>query len=168
MTTRVSAGVLLFRRGRDGRLELLLAHPGGPLFARRDDGAWTIPKGAPNGDGDLLEAALREFAEETGHELRSIARDPSAPALELGTVTQRSGKVVHGWAVEGDLDPSAARSNAFEIEWPPHSGRTLTAPEIDRVAWFDVATARRKANPAQVSFVDRLVDRLAEEDAGQA
>ena len=163
MTSRVSAGVLLFRRDGDGHLELLLAHPGGPLFARRDEGAWTIPKGAPDDDGDLLEAARREFAEETGHDLRSIARDQSAPPIELGTVVQRSGKVVHGWAVEGDLDPSAAHSNTFEIEWPPHSGRSVTAPEIDRVAWFDLATARRKANPAQVAFVDRLVERLAEE-----
>lgn len=155
MTTRVSAGILLYRRSSDG-LEVLLAHPGGPLFANRDEGAWTIPKGAPDGEDDLLGAAEREFEEETGHAIREIAHDPDAARIELGSVVQRSGKVVHAWAVEGDLDPGAARSNTFEIEWPPRSGRLRVVPEIDRVAWLDPEAARVKINQAQVAFVDRL------------
>ncbi len=155
MTAKVSAGILLFRV-LDGRLEVLLAHPGGPLFARKDLGAWTIPKGAPNGEADLLVAGLREFAEETGHEVASLARDPAAPPLELGSVVQGSGKVVHGWAVEGDLDPAQACSNLFEMEWPPRSGRVRSVPEVDRVAWFEPDEARRRVNRAQVAFIDRL------------
>lgn len=159
MSARVSAGILLYRT-RDGRTEILLAHPGGPLFARRDDGAWTIPKGAPNGETDLLLVALREFGEETGHEVPSIAADPARDPIPLGTVVQRSGKTVHAWAIEGDLDPAAASSNDFEMEWPPRSGQVRRWPEIDRVAWFEPAQARRKANASQVAFVDRLLAAL--------
>jgi predicted NUDIX family NTP pyrophosphohydrolase len=162
MTSRVSAGILLFRR-LDGRLEVLLAHPGGPLFAHKDEGAWTIPKGAPNGEADLLEAALREFAEETGHEIVDLATDPGEAPLPLGTVVQASGKVVHGWAVEGDLDPSLARSNLFDIEWPPRSGTVRRVPEVDRVAWFEPIEARVRANRAQGAFVDRLEELLTGE-----
>jgi predicted NUDIX family NTP pyrophosphohydrolase len=155
---RVSAGILLFRRS-EGQLEVLLAHPGGPFFSGRDAGAWTIPKGEPEpGDGtpEALEAAARrEFAEETGHAV------PAGQPIELGSVTQAGGKVVHAWAVEGDLDPEAAVANAFEMEWPPRSGKRATFPEVDRVAWFVPDEARRRMNPAQAAFVERLVAHLA-------
>ena len=121
MSTRRSAGILLFRR-RSGGLEVLLAHPGGPLYAARDAGHWTIPKGEPDGDGDLLAVARREFEEETGHPA------PPGPAIELGSIQQKGGKIVHGWALEGDLDPATARSNTVEMEWPPRSGRRITIP----------------------------------------
>lgn len=149
----VSAGLLLFRR-RDGRLELLLAHPGGPFWRNRDDGAWTIPKGVPESDEPLLEAARREFAEETGTR-------PDGAALPLGSIRQKAGKTVHAWAVEGDLDASRIVSNTMRIEWPPRSGRWTEIPEVDRCAWLDPDTARRKLNPAQAAFVDRLLESLA-------
>jgi predicted NUDIX family NTP pyrophosphohydrolase len=154
---RVSAGILLFRRARGG-LELLLAHPGGPFFAGRDEGYWSIPKGEPDGADDLLVVARREFEEETGY--RAPA-GTGAPALELGRIVQKGGKVVHAWAIEGDLDPAAAVSNEFEMVWPPRSGRRQRFPEIDRVAWFEPAEARRRLKPAQVPFVDRLLAALA-------
>ena len=149
----VSAGLLLFRR-RDGRLELLLAHPGGPFWRSRDDGAWTIPKGVPEPDEPLLEAARREFSEETGTR-------PEGSALPLGSIRQKAGKTVHAWAVEGDLDESRIVSNTMRIEWPPRSGRWTEFPEVDRCAWLDPDTARRKLNPAQAAFVDRLLESLA-------
>lgn len=151
---RVSAGILLFRR-RDGRLEVLLAHPGGPFFERRDLGEWSIPKGEPDADETLAAAAEREFEEETGHAA------PGGPRFELGTITQKGGKVVHGRAVEGDLDPARARSVTFELEWPPRSGRRALFPEVDRVEWFALAEARRRVKEAQVPFLDRLEDALA-------
>jgi predicted NUDIX family NTP pyrophosphohydrolase len=160
MAERVSAGILLFRRGAGG-LELLLAHPGGPFFARRDEGHWSIPKGEPDGAEDLLVVARREIEEETGH--RAPAGS-DAPPLELGTIVQKGGKVVRAWAIEGDLDPAAAVSNEFELEWPPRSGRRQRFPEIDRVAWFEPAEARRRLKPTQVPFVDRLVATLAASD----
>jgi len=153
--TAVSGGVLLFRR-RDGGLEVLLAHPGGPYWANRDAGAWTLPKGVAEA-GEALEAvAVREFAEETGFDLTTIAAEPGRPPIPLGDVTLKSGKVVHGWAVEGDLDPEKATSNDAEVEWPPRSGKRIKVPEIDRVAWFEPDEARRRAHPAQAAFVDRL------------
>ncbi len=154
MADRISAGILLYRRpdGPGGRLELLLAHPGGPYFAARDLGDWTIPKGEPDGlDEPLADVARREFAEETGTEL-----DPATPTIELGTIVQKGGKTVYAWAAEGDLDPAAAQSNAFEVEWPPRSGRHELFPEIDRVAWFDPDEARRRIKPTQAPFIDRL------------
>jgi predicted NUDIX family NTP pyrophosphohydrolase len=153
MAERTSAGILLYRRRPvDGRLEVLLAHPGGPYFAKRDLGDWTIPKGEPDGAGESLDAAARrEFAEETGTEI-----DPAAPTIELGTIVQKGGKVVHGWGVEGDLDPATAHSNEFEVVWPPRSGRTERFPEIDRVEWFDADEARRRIKPTQAPFIDRL------------
>lgn len=154
MSTVRSGGILLFRRG-DGRLEVLLAHPGGPYFAKRDAGCWTIPKGQPDGEVDLLAVAEREFGEETGHPIESVRHDGARP-LELGTVTLGSGKVVHGWAIEGDLDPAAVASNDFEIEWPPRSGERARFPEVDRVAWLDPSGAREKIHPAQAAFIDRL------------
>jgi predicted NUDIX family NTP pyrophosphohydrolase len=149
-TAKTSAGVLLWRR-REGELEVLLGHPGGPFFARRDAGVWSILKGevAPD-DADLEAVARREFEEETGHAA------PDGPTVDLGEVRQAGGKVVRCWAIEGDLDPNDAVSNTFEMEWPPRSGRTQAFPEIDRVAWFDPATARTRINPAQATFLDRV------------
>ena len=154
MAERTSAGILLYRRagGPGGRLEVLLAHPGGPFFAKRDLGDWTIPKGEPNGSDEPLEAvARREFEEETG-----MAIDAAAPTVDLGTIVQKGGKVVHAWGVEGDLDAADARSNAFEMEWPPRSGRRERFPEIDRVEWFGLDEARRRVKPTQVPLIDRL------------
>ncbi|HYF21223.1 MAG TPA: NUDIX domain-containing protein [Ramlibacter sp.] len=144
-----SAGLLLFRRGAAG-LEVLLAHPGGPYWARRDDGAWTIPKGELHPGEDPLAGALREFQEETGG-------TPAGPYASIGEVRLKSGKRVLGWACEGDFDPRALRCNLFEVEWPPRSGRRQQYPEIDRVGWFTPDEARRKLLPAQVPFIDRLV-----------
>ncbi len=153
-SNRVSAGILLFR-GRGPSLEVLLGHPGGPLFARRDEGVWSIPKGLVEPGEDLLSVAEREFLEETG------APAPPGERLDLGSIVQKGGKIVHAWGVGGDLDPSVAHSNLFQMEWPPRSGRVGTFPEIDRVAWFSPAEAALKANPAQVELVERLLDELA-------
>ena len=131
-------------------------HPGGPLWAKKDLGAWSIPKGEPDDGEDLRECALRELEEELG----------AAPALargdliELGTVRQKSGKVVHGWAAVADFDPAALHSNSFAMEWPPRSGVQREFPEVDRAEWFGPEVAKLKINPAQVAFVDRLLDRL--------
>jgi predicted NUDIX family NTP pyrophosphohydrolase len=154
----VSAGLLLFRR-RGGSLEVLLAHPGGPFWANKDAGAWTVPKGVVEPGEDLLSAARREFGEETG--LR-----PEGPFLPLGNVRQKGGKVVHAWACEGDADPGALVSNKVSVEWPPGSGKRIEVPEIDRCGWFDPTVARAKLNPAQVEFLDRLVAALAEQSRG--
>jgi predicted NUDIX family NTP pyrophosphohydrolase len=151
---KLSAGLLLFRRVDDG-VEVLVAHPGGPIWARRDSGAWSLPKGALDDGESALEAAYREFLEETGHPA------PAGPAVDLGEVRMRSGKVVRGFGVEGDLDPTAIRSMLVEVEWPPKSGMTVTVPEIDRVAWVRPGEARRRLNPAQAIFVDRLLQVLA-------
>jgi predicted NUDIX family NTP pyrophosphohydrolase len=160
VSSAVSGGILLYR-SRDGVLELLLAHPGGPFWSARDEGAWTIPKGIAEPDEELASVAIREFTEETGFELASIALDPTLPPIALGDITLKSGKVVHGWAVEGDMNPAQARSNEAEIEWPPRSGRRMVIPEIDRVAWFDADEARRRIHPAQAAFIDRLEEALA-------
>ena len=146
---RISGGLLMYRMG-DAGLQVLLVHPGGPFWAKKDAGAWSIPKGEHEAGEDALAAALREFAEETG----------SAPApgelTDLGTVRQKSGKVVQAWALAGDLDADAVRSNTFEIEWPPRSGRRTEFAEVDRAAWFDLEEARERINPAQAAFLDRL------------
>jgi predicted NUDIX family NTP pyrophosphohydrolase len=149
-----SAGILLYRR-RDG-LEVLLAHPGGPYWSHQDHGSWSVPKGIAEPEEAPEAVAAREFAEETGHELSAVALDVGRPPLDLGVVTLKSGKVIHAWAVEGDLDPERAHSNEFEIEWPPRSGRRQLIPEVDRVAWFAPDEARRRAHPAQAAFVERL------------
>ncbi len=150
----VSAGMLLFRRSGGG-LEVFLAHPGGPFWAGRDAGAWTIPKGLVEEGEDPLAAARREFREETG-----IA--PAEPFLPLGSVRQKAGKTVHAWAWEGDADPSAVVSNVMRTEWPRGSGRWLTFPEVDRCAWFAPSEAREKLNAAQAGLIDRLEELLGE------
>jgi|SRR4051794_40160793 len=156
-----SAGILLYRT-RAGALEVLLVHPGGPFWARRDVGAWSIPKGE-HGDGeDPRDCALREFAEETGTALQT------GVLVELGSIRQRAGKVVTAWAAEGDLDPATVRSNTFAIQWPPRSGRMAEFPEVDRAEWFAVEAAREKLVPAQAELVDRLVERLRGDPAAQA
>jgi predicted NUDIX family NTP pyrophosphohydrolase len=147
-----SAGLLLFR-GRAADLEVLLGHPGGPFWQNKDDGAWSIPKGLIGVDEAPLSAARREFVEETGH-------DPDGDFLPLGEARQPGGKVVQAWAIEGDWDPALIRSNTFEMEWPPRSGRRRTFPEIDRAAWFAIADARRKILKGQTVFVDRLLEAL--------
>jgi predicted NUDIX family NTP pyrophosphohydrolase len=151
----ISAGILLFRR-REGEAEVLLAHPGGPYWRQQDYGSWSVPKGIAEPDEALEAVAAREFGEETGFELGAVALDPTQPPIDLGEVTLKSGKVVHAWAVEGDLDAERAQSNEIEIEWPPRTGRRLAIPEVDRVAWFGLPEARRRAHPVQAEFVDRL------------
>jgi predicted NUDIX family NTP pyrophosphohydrolase len=154
--TLISAGILLFRR-RQGVLEVLLAHPGGPLWRRRDLGAWTIPKGERAPDEEAEAAARREFFEETGA--------PAQGALTpLGEIRQAGGKRVAAFALEGDLDADAIRSNAFEMEWPPRSGRRAAFPEIDRAAWFALPLARAKILASQSPLLDRL-ERLCAERA---
>ena len=147
-----SAGLLLFRRGADGP-EIFLVHPGGPFWARKDEHAWSIPKGEFDGE-DPLTAARREFAEETG---LSVDGDFSA----LPPCKQSGGKVVHAFAVEADVDPAAVKSNLFELEWPPRSGRRQEFPEIDRAAWFPLAAARQKIHKGQLPLLDELERRLA-------
>jgi len=155
---RTSAGILLWRK-KAGRLEVLLAHQGGPFWAKKDLGHWTIPKGEVEPGEEFETVARREFAEETGHDA------PDEALIELGEITQKSGKRVLGWAVEGDLDPSTAVSNTYELEWPPHSGVFATFPEIDRVEWFDLGEARRRLKAAQVPFLDRLAACVEEHGA---
>lgn len=142
-----SAGLLLFRR-KVG-LEVLLVHPGGPFFAKKDAGAWTIPKGEFTDEELALAAAQREFLEETSF-------PPRGPFLPLGTIKQSGGKLVHAWAFEGDLEVEKIRSNTFTIEWPPKSGKQREFPEIDRAGWFTLEAAAEKMNPAQTAFLERL------------
>jgi len=150
---RVSAGILLYRRGAGG-LEVFLVHPGGPFWAKKDAGSWTVPKGEPAPGEDPWAAARREFAEETGLPLPGEGR-------ALPPVRQAGGKLVQAWAVEGDADPAALRSNSFALEWPPRSGRFQEFPEIDRAAWFDLAEARAKLNKGQVPLLDALARLVA-------
>jgi len=143
--TKQSAGLLVFRAGPDG-VEVLLVHPGGPFWAKKDEGAWSIPKGEMDDGEDALVAARREFREETGFVVGDVAR-PLAP------VRLSSGKVVHAWAVPGDADPALLRSNTFSMEWPPRSGRSQEFPEVDRAAWFSLAEAKRKIAAGQLPFL---------------
>ncbi len=152
---RRSAGIVLHRRGADGAPEVLLVHPGGPFWARRDDGAWSIPKGEHDDGEEPLAAALREFAEELG------VAPPAGEARALGEVRQKSGKVVAAWALAGDLDPERIVSNTFELEWPPRSGRRREFPEVDRAGWFGLEQARVKLLAAQHPLLDRLAELLA-------
>ncbi|HEX8335049.1 MAG TPA: NUDIX domain-containing protein [Segetibacter sp.] len=142
-----SAGILAFRFKED--LQVFLVHPGGPFFKNKDAGVWTIPKGELMEDEDPLDAARREFLEETGHEL-------SGKLIKLSPVKQKGGKVVLAWAIEKDFDENNITSNTFQIEWPPKSGKMSTFPEIDKAAWFSVGEAKGKINPAQVAFIDEV------------
>jgi predicted NUDIX family NTP pyrophosphohydrolase len=151
---KLSAGLLVYRR-TDAGLEVLLVHPGGPLWAKKDDGAWSVPKGEYEPSEDPLEVARREFEEEIGQ------APPGNEPVWLGELRQPSGKVVSAWATEGDLDVREVRSNSFEMEWPPRSGRTQEFPEVDRAGWFGPEEARRKILRGQLGFLDRLEERLA-------
>lgn len=145
----ISAGLLVYRM--QGSIEVLIVHPGGPFWKNKREGVWSIPKGEFDpASEDPLDAALREYAEEIGHPA------PGGDPIPLGEVTQRAGKRVVAWAVEGDLDPTTVASNTFDIEWPPKSGRTASFPEVDRAAWFPIHDARTLINPAQVAFLERL------------
>jgi predicted NUDIX family NTP pyrophosphohydrolase len=186
MPKPLSAGILAYRTTNCGSLEVLLAHPGGPFFENKDEGVWSVPKGLVEEDEEPREAAIREFGEETGVELPEpewgdagsasgsqaggesgrraerwrVDRGSARRYIDLGEITQRSGKRVAVWAVDADLDPDTFESNFFEMEWPPRTGRREHFPEIDRCAYFDLETARRKMNPRQVVFLDRLVEAL--------
>lgn len=144
-----SAGILLYRRKGDD-LQFFLVHPGGPFFTKKHEGWWTIPKGELNDGEAPLEAAIREFEEETGH-------TPQPPFIPLDTITQKGGKKVHCWAVGGDLDPNTITCNTFEMEWPPKSGRRATYPEVDKAGWFSFAEAKILINERQASFLDELI-----------
>ena len=159
MHGRTSAGLLLYRK-RDVRVEVLLVHPGGPLWRNKDAGAWSIPKGEYGPEEEALAAARREFEEETGLQ-------PEGPFQELRPVKLRSGKIVRAWAVGGDCDPGAIRSNTVKMEWPPRSGRLIEFPEVDRAAFFTIAEARIKLNPGQVPLLDDLLSRLGGEPAAE-
>lgn len=149
-----SAGLLLYRM-RNGALEVLLVHPGGPFWARKDAGAWTIPKGEVEAEEDQFDAARREFEEELGF-------SPDGDFIPLGTIIQKAGKVVHAWALEGDCDPAGIKSNPFTMEWPPRSGKQQEFPEVDRAAFFAIEEAKRKINPAQVELLGRLQEIVTE------
>jgi len=152
-SSRRSAGILLHRQHGDG-LEVLLVHPGGPAWSKRDAGAWSIPKGEYTDGEDPLAAARREFEEELG------TPPPDAEAEDLGEIRQRSGKRVHGWALPGNLDVSTVVSNTTQFEWPPRSGRIIEIPEVDRAEWFGLQAAREKINAGQVPLLDRLEELL--------
>jgi predicted NUDIX family NTP pyrophosphohydrolase len=159
-TTRRSAGILLHRQ-RDGEPEVLLVHPGGPFWARRDAEAWSIPKGEYVDSEDPEAAARREFEEELG------VAPPAEPGLDLGEVRQKSGKLVRAWALPGDLDTTNVTSNTFTLEWPPRSGKFRETPEVDRAEWFPLSVAYGKINPAQAALLDRLREALGlEGEAG--
>lgn len=150
--SKQSAGLLLYRF-RKNHLEVLLVHPGGPFWAKKDLGSWSIPKGEFSEGEEALAAAQREFQEETGFSI-------SGEFKPLASVKQKSGKIVYAWAIESDLDHRKIKSNTFKLEWPPKSGRISEFPEIDRAEWFTIASAREKINPGQIDFLDRLVQTL--------
>jgi predicted NUDIX family NTP pyrophosphohydrolase len=152
MPKKISAGILLYRV-RDNVVEVFLVHPGGPYWERKDDGAWSIPKGEATEGADLLTAAYNEFHEETG------SRVEGRP-VPLAPLTQPGGKLVHAWAVRGDIDATSIRSNTFSIEWPPRSGKRAEFPEVDRAGWFDLPIARQKLLPGQRGFLDQLQEQL--------
>jgi predicted NUDIX family NTP pyrophosphohydrolase len=156
-----SAGLLLYRRQPSG-WQVLVGHPGGPFWAKRDEGSWSIPKGEHGGDESPLDAARREFQEELG------VAPPDGAVQDLGSSRLKSGKVIRAFAIEGTLDPAAIVPGEFEMEWPPRSGRTARFPEIDRVAWFFLDEARTRLNPGQVIFVDRLAATLPAGDGGRS
>lgn len=147
-----SAGILVYRKNGTS-IEVLIVHPGGPFWAKKEKGAWSIPKGEPE-DDDPLMAAKREFQEETGHEA------PEGDFIELGSVKNKSGKTIFAWGVEGDLDASTVKSSTITIEWPPKSGSQQEFPEVDKAGWFGLEKAKEKLNPAQADFIDRLAQAL--------
>lgn len=147
-----STGILVYRKAGP-TIQVLIVHPGGPFWAKKDKGAWSIPKGEHD-EGEPFDTAKREFREELGHDV------PAGEYLELGTVKNKSGKVIHGWAVEGDVDVSAIKSNTFDMEWPPRSGQQQTFVEVDKAGWFTPDKAMAKLNPAQTDFVERLMEKL--------
>jgi predicted NUDIX family NTP pyrophosphohydrolase len=147
---KISSGILLYRR-LSSTIEVLLVHPGGPFFAKKDEGSWTIPKGELIEDEDPLSAAIREFEEETGYK-------PAGDFIALPAIKQKGGKIVQCWAVTGDLDASAIVSNTFEMEWPPRSGKKKSFPEVDSAAWFSIQEARQKINERQIDFIDKLLE----------
>ena len=149
---KTSAGLLLYRF-QNKELQVFLVHPGGPFYKNKDAGAWSIPKGEPGKDEDLLQAAKREFEEETGFNV-------SGKFIELTPIKQKSGKQVHVWALEKDVDAEKIKSNLFEIEWPPKSGKKQQFPEIDKAAWFSIKEAKEKINPAQVLLIDQLISKI--------
>jgi predicted NUDIX family NTP pyrophosphohydrolase len=153
-----SGGILLFRR-LAGRLQVMLVHPGGPYWERKDAGVWSIPKGLFEENEGPLEAARREFTEETGF-------DVEGEFIALGELTQPSKKIVHAWALESDLDTTRIKSNTFTLEWPPDSGQVEDYPEIDKGQWFDIDEARRKITKGQLGFIDRLIERLRYDPSG--
>ena len=145
---RLSAGLLMYRI-REGAVQVLLAHPGGPFFRNKDEGAWSIPKGEPAAGEELLATAQREFEEETGVK-------PGGPFLPLRPIQQKGGKIVYAWAFEGDCDPAAVKSNTFTMEWPPRSGRLTEFPEMDRAEFFDLDTATKKIKAGQEALLDEI------------
>jgi predicted NUDIX family NTP pyrophosphohydrolase len=147
--SKQSAGILLYRRV-SGVLQVFLVHPGGPFYRNKDNGSWTIPKGEVLDGEDLLVAAKREFEEETGKAI-------TGKFTQLNPIKQKGGKIVHAWAVEGEIDHITIKSNSFEIEWPPRSGKQQSFPEVDRAEWFDTDIAKIKINPAQVGFIEELI-----------
>lgn len=157
MAAKESAGILVFRKR--AAPELLLVHPGGPFWAKKDLGAWSIPKGEPEEGEDPERCALRELGEELGAAAPALT---VADLIELGSIRQKGGKLVHAWAAEGEFDPAALHSNSFEMEWPPRSGAWREFPEVDRAAWFDPVEARRRINPAQAELIERLLETLGE------
>jgi predicted NUDIX family NTP pyrophosphohydrolase len=152
LVEKVSAGLLMYRLC-DGVLQVLLVHPGGPFWQHKENGAWSIPKGGINEGEDPLEAAKREFKEETGFASKG-------PFIALKSIRQKSGKTVHAWAFQGDCDPARVRSINFEMEWPPYSGQKRSFPEVDRAAFFHLAEAKRKIIPAQAAFISELLEKL--------
>jgi predicted NUDIX family NTP pyrophosphohydrolase len=155
MSSKRSAGILLFRR-RAGVLEVLLVHPGGPFWSKKDDGAWFVPKGELEGDEEPLSAARREFTEELG------SAPPEGELLALGTVKNKSGKLIQAWALEGELDTESVKSNTFELEWPPRSGKLRAFPEVDRACFFSLTQAKIKMHPAEQPFLERLATVIAD------
>jgi len=145
---RIAAGLVMYRI-RDGRLQVLLVHPGGPFFAKKDEGVWSIPKGQPERGEDLLQTACREFEEETGV-------TPNGKFIPLRPIQQKGGKIVHAWAFEGDCDAEKIQSNLFRLEWPPGSGRQVEFPEIDRAEFFKMKLAKRKLKAAQIPLIEQL------------
>jgi len=148
-----SAGLLMFRR-RGREVEVFLVHPGGPFWSKKDEGAWSIPKGIVEEGEDIFQTAIREFEEETGLKVSA------EKFITLSPLKLKSGKIIHAWAFEGDCDPGRIKSNTFKMEWPPKSGRIQEFPEIDRAGWFTLNEARKKINPGQVNFIDQLENNL--------